>query len=83
MMFNKYSTLLNAKTFLLAISAVLIMWLPVLLLHLTLVLFAALIIYAGATGLSNRLRRWRKELSHAELFSVLLLLLIFLFSGRR
>ena len=78
MMFNKYSTLLNAKTFLLAISAVLIMRLPVLLLHLTLVLFAALIIYAGATGLSNRLRRWRKELSHAELFSVLLLLLIFL-----
>lgn len=48
---------LTLKTFLLAISSALIVWIPVLLLHLTLVLFSALIMYAATKAIANWLRQ--------------------------
>lgn len=48
---------LTLKTFLFAISSVIIVWVPVLLLHLTLVMFAALITFATIHGMANWLRR--------------------------
>lgn len=58
---------LNYKTFLLAISSVIIVWLPVLLLHLTLVMFSALISFASIQGIANWLRlhvgRWLPSVS--------------------
>lgn len=47
----------TVKTFLLAIGGVLVMWLPVLLLHLTLVMFSALIAYALTRSIADWLRR--------------------------
>lgn len=67
------NAILTVNTFLLTVSAVLIMWLPVLLLQLTLALFAALISYSAVTALSRQLRRWRNGLRHSELISALLL----------
>lgn len=49
----KPSNLSDLKTFVLAISSVIIVWVPVLLLHLTLVLFSALIVYALVRGIAN------------------------------
>lgn len=46
----------DVKTFLFAISSVILVWLPVLLLHLTLVLFATLIMYALTRGIANWIR---------------------------
>lgn len=43
--------------FLFAISSVVVVWLPVLWLHLTLVLFALLIVYALTRGIANRVRQ--------------------------
>lgn len=47
----------DLKTFLLAISPVILVWLPVLLLHLTLVLFAGLITYAFTRAIANSIRK--------------------------
>lgn len=47
----------DIKTFLLAIGGVVVMWLPVLLLHLTLVLFSALIAYALTRSIADWLRK--------------------------
>ncbi len=47
----------DLKTFLIAISSVVIVWLPVLLLHLTLVMFSALITFAATRGIADWLRR--------------------------
>ena len=44
---DKVYTELKMKSFLMAISGVLILWVPVLLLHLSIVLFAALITYSA------------------------------------
>lgn len=52
----KPSNLMDLKTFILAISSVIIVWVPVLLLHLTLVLFSALIVYALVRGIANWIR---------------------------
>lgn len=52
----KPSNLPDLKTFILAISSVIIVWVPVLLLHLTLVLFSALIVYALVRGIANWIR---------------------------
>lgn len=47
----------DIKTFLLAISSVIIVWLPILSLHLVLVMFSAMIVYATTRVLANWLRR--------------------------
>ena len=47
----------DMKSFLLAISSVIVVWLPVLLLHLTLVLFATLITYALIRGIAGWIHR--------------------------
>ncbi|ELA09759.1 hypothetical protein MOMA_05135 [Moraxella macacae 0408225] len=47
----------DLKTFLLAISPVILVWLPVLLLHLTLVLFAGLITYTFTRAIANSIRQ--------------------------
>ena len=47
----------DMKSFLLAISSVIVVWLPVLLLHLTLVLFATLITYALVRGIAGWIHR--------------------------
>lgn len=65
---------LNLKTFLAAIAGVLVLWLPVLLLHLTLVLFAALITYASALAISRRLRRYFPNFRQAEFSSIVIML---------
>lgn len=52
----KPSNLPDLKTFILAIVSVIIVWVPVLLLHLTLVLFSALIVYALVRNIANWLR---------------------------
>lgn len=49
-------TLPDIKTFLLAISSVLIVWIPILSLHLVLVMFSAMIVYAVTRGMANWLR---------------------------
>lgn len=51
------TTLPSLKVFLFAISSVVVVWLPVLWLHLTLVLFATLIVYALTRGIANWVRQ--------------------------
>lgn len=75
---------LNFKTFVLAISSVIVVWLPVLLLHLTLVMFSALISFATINGIANWLRlhvaRWLPKVARmskldtrAEVLAILIL----------
>lgn len=71
----------NFKNFLLAISGVVLVWLPVLLMHLTLVLFSALVVYAVTRSMSwwlrvhvvNYLPTVRPLAKYAELVSLVLL----------
>ncbi len=53
-----------------------VLWLPVLLLHLTVVLFSALITYAGARAAASWLSRRRPDMPHAALWGLLLVLLL-------
>lgn len=53
---SQYPQLPDLKTFLFAISSVIIVWLPVLLLHLTLVMFSALITYAATRSIASWIR---------------------------
>ncbi|MFW2176897.1 MULTISPECIES: AI-2E family transporter [unclassified Moraxella] len=53
----KPSNLPDLKTFFFAIVSVIIVWLPVLLLHLTLVMFSGLVVYALTRGIANIIRK--------------------------
>ena len=72
---------LKMKSFLMAISGVLILWLPVLLLHLSIVLFAALITYSASNLIAQKLRRVWPQGQHLPLLGVLSLLAILVGSG--
>ena len=72
---------LKMKSFLMAISGVLILWLPVLLLHLSIVLFAALITYSASNLIAEKLRRVWPKGQHLPLLGVLALLAILAGSG--
>jgi len=63
-------------TFLAALGGVLAVWLPVLLLHLTVVLFSALITYAAARAAASWLSRRRPDMQHAALWGLLLVLVL-------
>lgn len=72
----KQNSELGMKSFLVAVSGVLVLWLPVLLLHLTIVLFAALITYSASKLIAERLRTMWPQSRHLELCGVVLLLLV-------
>ena len=63
-------------TFLAALGGVLAVWLPVLLLHLTVVLFSALITYAAARAAASWLNRRRPQMRHASSWGLLLVVLL-------
>lgn len=63
-------------TFLAALGGVLAVWLPVLLLHLTVVLFSALITYAAARAAASWLSRRRPDMPRAALWGLLLVLVL-------
>ena len=63
---------LKMKSFLMAISGVLILWLPVLLLHLSIVLFAALITYSASNLIAQKLRRVWPQGRHLSLLGVVI-----------
>ncbi len=67
---------LQLKTFLAAISGVFILWLPVLTLHLTLVLFSALITYSATRAIANLIRRYAPDFRFGEPIALLLLITI-------
>lgn len=86
--FAKHPHLPDLKTFLFAISSVLIVWLPVLLLHLTLVMFCGLIFYSLTRGIANWIRlhiaNYLPRLAHrlhlnqrAEWLGIIILLTLF------
>ena len=54
---TNWANIPNLKTFVLAVSSVILVWVPVLLLHLTLVLFATLITYALIRGIAGWIHR--------------------------
>ncbi len=60
-----------------ALAGIAVLWLAVLLLHLTPALFAALITYGGTRALAGRLERWRPGLRHAQAWGLALLLAVF------
>ena len=62
--------------FLAALGGVLAVWLPVLLLHLTVVLFSALITYAAARAAASWLSRRRPDMPRAALWGLLLVLVL-------
>lgn len=66
---------LNIKTFTLTLLGVILLWLPVLWLHLTIVLFSALTVYGLTLAIDNALQKWLPK-KHGTLISVLLLLAI-------
>ena len=57
-----------------ALAGVILLWLPVLLLHLTAVLFAALTVYGFSRALEGRLKKQWPHMKHPALCAVLLLL---------
>lgn len=59
-----------------ALFSVALLWVPVLLLHLTPALFAAVITYGATQALSTRLRRWRPAMRYAEGWALLCILSI-------
>ena len=63
-------------TFFAALGGVLAVWLPVLLLHLTVVLFSALITYAAARAAASWLGRRRPDMPRAALWGLLLVLVL-------
>lgn len=66
-----------------ALSAIAMLWLTVLALHLTSAIFAALLTYGSTRALAAQLRRWRPAMRHAEawaLFAILLLLGLAIFA---
>ncbi|UOO83050.1 AI-2E family transporter [Uruburuella testudinis] len=67
---------LSFTTFPAAIAGVLLLWLPVLLLHLTIALFTALITCTATRWLAHHLRRSRPGVRHAELSALLLFVLL-------
>ena len=71
---DKVYTELKMKSFLMAISGVLILWVPVLLLHLSIVLFAALITYSASSLIAEKLRKIWPQAKHLPLMGVLSLL---------
>lgn len=58
-----------------ALFSVALLWLPVLALHLTPALFAALVTYGATRALAGQLRRWRPVVRHAEGWALLCILL--------
>ncbi|MFC0323192.1 AI-2E family transporter [Gallibacterium melopsittaci] len=74
---------LTFRNFLLAISSVLILWLPVFELHLVLILFTALTAYAATEAFSRYLQKYSKHAIGLAVFIVitLFLLLILLFAS--
>lgn len=67
---------LTLKTFLAAISGVLLLWLPVLLLKLTVVLFAALMTFAALRAIAHGLTRYRGQLKHRDGLALVILLVL-------
>ena len=59
-----------------AVLGIDLLWLPVLALHLTPALFAALITYAATRNLAARLHHWRPSMRHAEGLALLCILLL-------
>lgn len=64
---------LNIKNVTITLLGIILLWLPVLWLHLAIVLFAALTMYSLSRAVERVLGRWLTENKHIGLFSVLLL----------
>lgn len=60
----------------LAVAGIALLWLPVLALHLTPALFAALITYGATQALAARLNAWRPGMRHAKALALLGILIL-------